>query len=146
MRVRPIHLLHFAALTLLLATVPSCGSPKEYDWRNRELAWKYGPTNGAARSEHLSATGTKGPGKITEGWKCNLTNGTTLTVRSYNLARSHRLLGKTKLIIGMFEKSGARLKTVTTDTLTSDNSSFTFELTEDITKPIWDLVIWFGKP
>ncbi len=147
MPVRPIHhLIHFGALTLLLATVSSCGSPKKYDWKNRDVAWKYGPTNGAARFEHLTATGTQGKGKITEGWHCNLTDGKTLTVKPYNLAKSHSLFGKTKLIIGMFDKSGARLHTVTTDPLTTDNATFTFELSEEITKPIWDLVIWFGKP
>ena len=144
---RPIrHLTYFGALTLLLATIPSCSKPTQYDWKNRNVAWKYGPTNGAARSEHLTATGTKGKSKITDGWQCNLTDGKTLTVKPYNLAKSHSLFGKTKLIISMFDKSGARLHTVTTDPLTTDNSKFTFELDEEIATPMWDLIIWFGKP
>lgn len=146
MRVCPIHLFHFAALTLLLATVPSCGSPEKFDWKNREVDWKYGPTKGGARSEHLIATGTQGDDPISEGWKCELVDGKTLTVRPYNLSKSHSLFGKTKLIISMFDRTGAKLHTVVTDTLTTDHATFTFELGEDITKPMLDLIIWYGKP
>ncbi|MGK0204863.1 MAG: hypothetical protein ACI89X_003327 [Planctomycetota bacterium] len=145
MRVRPSHLLHYAALTLLLATVPSCGSPKKFDWKNRDIHWTYGPKHGGATFEHLTATGTQGPGKIAEGWKCYLTDGKTLTVKSYKLAKSHSLIGKTKLVISMFNKSEIKLHTIFTDTLTADNSTFTFELDEEFAKPLWDLVIWYKK-
>ena len=146
MRVRPISCLsHFLALGLLLAAVPSCGSPKKFDWKNCEVHWKYGPTKGAARSEHLIGTGTRGDDPITGGWNCLLSDGKTLTVKPYQLNTSHKLLGKTALVISMFDKSGGKLHTVRSETLTQDTKVLTFELTEDITKKLWDLIIWYGK-
>lgn len=140
-----IRLFACAALTTLVAS-SSCSKPKPYDWKNRDISWAYGPTQGAARSEHLEGTGTKGPGKITEGWKCHLVDGNKLTIKPYNLAKSHALFGKTKLIVGLFDKSGAQLQTLTTGTLTKENASFEFDVEEKVAKPLWDLVIWYGKP
>lgn len=146
MRVLHFHqALPYVVLSCLLATVPSCKSQKKYDWKNREIAWTYGPTTGAARSEHLIGTGTKGARAIAEGWKCRLSAGKHLTVKPYKLAASHALFGKATMIISLFDKTGAKIATIRSEAITAQNATFSFEITEDLAKPLYDLVIWFGK-
>ena len=144
MRARLIrHPLYFAALAFLLAALPCCGSKKEYDWKNRDLAWAYAPTKGGAILEHLSGTGTKGS-PIAHGWKCLLIDG-DLTIKPYKLSKTHTLFGKTKMVIGLFNKSEKKIGTVRTGTITKDKATFSFEIKEDVAKQVWDVIIWFVK-
>ncbi len=146
MRSRPVHYRHgYAALALLLALVPSCGSETKYDWKNREIPWTYGPTTGTARPEHLTGTGTKGGSAIAKGWKCRLSDGKRLTVKPYQLAQSHTLFGKAVMIVGLFDKNGEQLDSIRSDAIAAENATFSFELTEAMAKTLHDLVIWFGK-
>ena len=148
MRVSPTKSLRSAsALACLLFALPSCGKKQTVDWRNRDVAWKFGPTTGAARSEHLIATGTKrGSTPLAEGWNCRLIDGKTLTVKPYKLTTDHRLFGKTIMRIGLFNKASERLGTVSSEVITADNASFSFEIPAEHAKPLWDLIIWFRKP
>ena len=139
------HLSRYALLMLLLAAASACGSKTPYDWKNREIAWVYGPTSGGATSEHLKGTGSRGPGPIAVGWKCRLSDGNKLTVKPYQLSKSHALFGKAKMIIGLFNKGGEKIDTVRTDTITAKNATFSLEIKEDVAKPLWDVVIWFAK-
>jgi len=140
---RPTSLATLAMASLLL-TLPSCEEAKKYDWKNREISWTYGPTRGAATSVHLNGTGTKGS-PIAAGWKVLLSDGKTLTVKPYKLAKSHALFGKCKMIISLFNKGSEQIHTMQTEAITADNATFTFELTEEQAKPAWDSVIWFRK-
>ena len=147
MRVCPTKCLRSSfALACLLFALPSCGSKQATDWRNRDVAWKFGPTTGAARSEHLTATGNKGSKPLAQGWNCRLVDGKTLTVKPYKLANNHSLFGKTIMRIGLFNKASERLGTVSSDVITADNASFSFEIPAEHAKPLWDLIIWFRKP
>ena len=98
----------YAALTLLLSTIPSCDDAPAADDNKREIDWRYGPTTGAARSEHLQGTGTKGGKPIAEGWKCHLVDGKKLTVTPYHLAKSNPLFGDTLMILGLFDRLGVK--------------------------------------
>ena len=138
---RPV--LRPAALALLLATVPSCGAETKFDWKNRELSWVYGPTADTATYEHLAATGNKGKGPIAKGWKCRLSDGRQLLVEPYELSSSHALFGKVIMIVGLFDSSGNQIETVRSAPITASNASFSFDLSEDVAKPLYDLVIWF---
>jgi hypothetical protein len=144
MRARLIrHPLYFAALAFLLVVLPCCGSKKEYDWKNRDLAWAYAPTKGGAILEHLRGTGTKGS-PIAHGWKCLLIDG-DLTIKPYELSKTHALFGKTKMVIDLFNKSEKKIGTVRTGTITKDKATFSFEIKEDVAKQVWDVIIWFVK-
>ena len=145
MRARQIHPLIATALVFFMAALPSCGSKPDYDWKNREIHWTYGPRTGAATSEHLTGTGTKGSGAIAAGWNCRLSDGKQLTVKPYQLAESHTLFGNAKMIIGLFDRTDQRLDTVRTEAITDKNATFTFELQEAVAKPLTEVVIWFGK-
>lgn len=131
-------------MAALLLTLPSCEEAKKYDWKNREITWTYGPTSGAATSAHLNGTGKKGS-PLAAGWKLHLSDGNKLTVKPYKLAKSHSLFGNCKMIISLFNKGSEQLHTVTSDAITAENATFSFELTEAQAKPIWDSVIWFRK-
>ena len=135
----------YAALTLLLSTIPSCGDAPAADDNKREIDWRYGPTTGAARSEHLQGTGTKGGKPIAEGWKCHLVDGKKLTVTPYHLAKSNPLFGDTLMILGLFDKNSQRIGTLRSEAITAYNATFTFELSDDLAKQLYDLIIWFGK-
>ncbi|MEO6597638.1 MAG: hypothetical protein ABIP94_23080 [Planctomycetota bacterium] len=146
MRPRQIHHpVGSAALAFLLAAVPSCGSETKYDWKNREIAWRYGPTTGTARSEHLTATGTKGAGAITEGWQCRLSDGKRLTVEPYHLAQSHALFGKVAMVVGLFDKEGKQLESLRSAAITAQDATFSFEIAEAVAQLLYDVVIWFRE-
>lgn len=129
---------------MLLSALPSCGSKKEYDWKNRDIAWTFGPTSGGAISEHLRGTGKNGS-PLAVGWKCRLSDGKDLTIEPYQLSKTHALLGKTTMVIGLFNKKGEKLDSVRTEAITADKATFSFEIKEDVAKRIWDAVIWFAK-
>lgn len=146
MQARQIHRpLGSAALAFLLAVMPSCGSEQKYDWKNREIPWTYGPVKGGATSEHLRGTGTQGSGAIAVGWKCRLSDGVRLTVTSYDLAQSHSLFGKVLMSVGLYDNKGKQLEMVRTEAITAENATFSFEITEAVAKPLYDVVIWFRK-
>lgn len=125
--------------------VPACSNKAPYDWKNREIAWTYGPTKGGATLEHLKGTGTKGPGPIAVGWKCRLSDGSKLEVKPYQLSKEHALFGKTKMTIGLFDKSGKKLESFRSEVITADNATSSFELQEAVAKSLWDVVIWYVK-
>ena len=133
-----------AALAALLTAVSSCGKEEPYDWKNRKIGWTYAPTTGTALPEHLSATGT-GSTALAKGWQCKLSDGKQLTIAPYQLERSHPQFGKVIMSIGLFDKTGKRLHTVQTEVVTAENATSTFELTEDVARPLFDLVIWFRE-
>lgn len=133
------------ALAFLFAALPSCGAEKKYDWKNREIPWTYGPTNDTATQVHLTGTGKKGPGAISKGWQCRLVDGKNLVVRPYELASSHALFGKVILSVGLFDQSEKQLGDFTSGTVTAENATFTFELTEAMAKTLNDVVIWFRE-
>lgn len=144
MQTRPIHPLWSAiAAAFVLAVVPSCGGGTKHDANNREIAWTYGPTSGTARSEHLIATGTKGPGALAKGWKCRLSDGRTLTVRPYELAESHALFDKVTMIVTLFEANGDELESFHSEAITATNATFAFEITAAAAGSLHDVVIWF---
>ena len=65
-----------AAVALMLAAVAACGSRTVADPKNREVAWAYGPTVGAATSEHVRGAGKEnGVAPIAQGWQCRLHDG-----------------------------------------------------------------------
>ena len=64
----------------------------------------------------------------------------------HELATDHRLFGKTIMRIGLFNKASERLGTVSSEVITADNASFSFEIPAEHAKPLWDLIIWFRKP
>lgn len=134
-----------AFLGAMLLALPSCEEAKKVDWKNREIAWKYGPTTGAASSIHLTGTGKKGKGPIAKGWKMHLKDGKELTIKPYKLSDEHALFGKSKLIIGLFNKAGDEIHKVRSEAITKDTASFSFDLTKAQAKPIWDAIIWFAK-
>ena len=134
------------AFAFAFATLASCGGdPEKYDWRNRELAWKYGPTRGTASPTHLRATGTRGGKPLAQGWRIHLVDGHRMTVQPYRLAPEHKLFGKTTLAIEMFDKNSEPIDTLVTDPLTRDRASFTFELDEGIARRVYDLILWYRK-
>ncbi|MFK7742766.1 MAG: hypothetical protein AB8H80_20815 [Planctomycetota bacterium] len=133
-----------AGITLALLTATSCGGKtKPVDRSNRDLAWKYGPTNGSATSTHLRGSGTQGGSAMAEGWRCKLREGKRVTVTPYKLEKKHPLLGKAKLAVGLFEPSGEMLELLFSDPITADSSSFDFELKAETSKKLNDIVIWY---
>lgn len=132
-----------AVLGAALAALPSCGSEQQYDWKNREIPWTYGPTTGTARPEHLSGTGTTGGDAISKGWKCRLSDGSRLTVAPFELAESHELFGKAGMNVGLFDRHGEQLDSRRSEAITAENATFTFEIDAEVGKQLHDLVIWF---
>lgn len=139
--------LRAGALTAACAAIAACGGEPApaYDWRNRELAWKYGPTTGTAPLEHLLGTGTKRGAPMAEGWRCELKDGETLTVRPYKLAERHEMFGKAGLVVGLFDRDSQQITTLRGGPITEDNATFTFELTAAIAEQVYDLILWYGK-
>ena len=133
------------ALALACAALGSCGGNAAANADGRELAWKYGPTNGGATPEHLGGSGTLGNHPIAEGWKFRIGDDRHLTVRPYKLAKEHPFFGKVTMTVGLFDKAEKRLETVHTGTITADNASFSLELGEATAKQAYDVVIWFVK-
>ena len=142
---RPVPL-HHAIAGLLVTAWASCGQAEPYDWRNRDVDWTYGPTNPTARAEHLRATGTKGGAAIAEGWKVRLSDASRLTVRPYRLAQSHPLFGEVVMSISLFDRDGKRLETVQSEAVTATNATFAFDVSEDLARSLYDVVIWFREP
>lgn len=137
-----------AAGLALCAMLTACGAKDQpaYDWRNRDLAWKYGPTTGTATPEHLAGTGKQGKAAMAEGWKCELSGGTKLTIRPFRLADQHPMFGKAGLVVGLFDKSEQRMTVLRTDKpVTKENATFTFDLDEATGKKVYDLILWYGK-
>ncbi len=138
---------HLAVAALpLLATLSACGGGEPYDWKNREISWRYGPTTTAARAEHLAATGkaknSKGP--IAKGWKLRLVDAQKLTVQPYQLSESHESFGAVKMLVNLYDRSDQRIGIKETPAITADNASFTFELTAELAQKLGDVVIWFA--
>ena len=146
MRVQQISLSVRCAALAAMLLMQCCGTEQKYDWKNRDIAWTYGPQNGGATSEHLAGSGKKGPGAIAVGWKCRLSEGKTLTVKPYQLSASHALFGKVIMIIGLFDKTGKQLETVRSEVITAEQATSSLELTEELAKSLYDVVIWFRKP
>ena len=124
-----------------------CGGDTEpaYDWRNRELAWKYGPTHGTAPLEHLLGTGKKRGKPMAEGWKCVLRDGEKLVIRPFRPAAKHEMFGKAGLVVGLFNRAEDQITTLRTPAITKDNFTFTLELDEETARAVYDLVLWYGK-
>lgn len=137
----PFHPTAFAFL--LVAT--ACGDKAAVDPNNREVSWIYGPTKGGASAEHVRGTGKEGGAAVAKGWQCRLQDGKRLTVKPFELAESHALFGKVVMVVGLYDKNGKDLTTVTSTPLTAENAAFTFELTDAVAKELWDLVIWYRK-
>lgn len=134
-----------AALTLLLVAATSCGEAKKYDWKNRDVAWKFGPLQGGATFEHRQGAGKNGGKALAEGWKLGLVEGNRLTVKAYKLNKSHSLLGKVLVRVGLYDKQSKNLVIVDSETVTVDNASFSFDVSEDVAKKTWDAIVWFAK-
>jgi hypothetical protein len=132
----------------LCATAASCGGGNErpsYDWRNRELAWKYGPTTGTASPQHLLGTGTKRGAPIAEGWKVDLSEGAKLTVRPYKLAAQHELFGKAGLIVALYDKASQQIEVLRTPAIGPGQATFTLDVDPAVAKATYDLILWYGE-
>ncbi|MEZ6036572.1 MAG: hypothetical protein R3F29_03770 [Planctomycetota bacterium] len=135
-----------ASLALVLIATAACGGEpaKSTDWKNRELAWKYGPTTGAGSPTHLGATGTQGA-PIAKGWKMHLVDGTKVTVKPFELSKQHGLFGKCVMAVELFDKQSQKIETLVSTPITADGATFSFDVTEDIAKKTWDAIVWFRK-
>ncbi len=134
-----------SAAAAFLFAAAACGERVQSDPANREVSWTYGPMSEVASAEHSQGVGGKnGPG-ITKGWKCRLENGKRLVVRPYELASSHPLFGKVVLAVGLFDKNGKDIETLTSGVITATNATFTFDLSEASAARLWDLVFWYRK-
>lgn len=143
-RRNPVLLLAGAAAPLWLV-LAACGSRAAADPNQREVPWTYGPTKGGATAEHVQGIGGKDRPGISKGWQCRLQNGKTLIVRPYQLASSHPLFDQVVLEIGLFDKAGQELTSVTSGAVTAGNATFSFELEAGIASQLLDVVIWFRK-
>ena len=76
----------------------------------------------------------------------DLVDGKTLTVKPYKLTTDHRLFGKTIMRIGLFNKASERLGTVSSEVITADNASFSFEIPAEHAKPLWDVIVRTRTP
>lgn len=130
-------------LLFLLSAAGACGSRTATDPGNREVAWTYGPTTGGATAEHVQGTGGKGGAAIARGWQCRLQDGKRLTIVPYQLASSHPLFGKVRMSVGLFDKTGKQIASIDSGVITAQNAAFTFELSDDVARQLWDLVIWY---
>ena len=137
--------LRSSALAILLAAMAACGSRAAVDPDNREVPWTYGPTTGGATMEHARGTGKEGGAAVAKGWNCRLQDGKRLVVKPYQLAESHALFGKVVMSFGLFDKAGKEITTVVSPLLTTQNATFTFELTDATAKQLLDVVIWYRK-
>ncbi len=135
--------LRVLALSWLACACSADAAPS--DWRNRELAWKYGPTTGTASLVHLEATGTKGSGPIAKGWKLHLVDGTRMTLSPYQLADQHALFGTVRIAVGLFDKQSQPIETVVSDVITADGGPYSFEIDEATAKRAWDAILWFRR-
>ncbi|MCB9876973.1 MAG: hypothetical protein H6835_05150 [Planctomycetes bacterium] len=135
-----------ASLALVLFATAACGgeAAEQTDWKNRELAWKYGPTTGAGSPTHLAATGTQGA-PIAKGWKVHLVDGTKVTVHPFELSKQHELFGKCVMAVELYDKQSQKIETLVSTPITADGATFSFDVTEDIAKKTWDAIVWFRK-
>ncbi|HEX5051680.1 MAG TPA: hypothetical protein VFZ65_07915 [Planctomycetota bacterium] len=133
------------ALTLLLAAPAACGGSDgdaATSWRDRELAWRYGPTSGIATATHCAGAGARGK-PIAAGWHVRVEGGKTLAVSPHELAASHALFGKVKLAVELYGRDSKLIETLVTPTITAGNASFTLDLSEATAQRTWDAVLWF---
>ena len=130
-----------AAIATVL-TACSGGSIEPYDWRNRDLAWKYGPTKTAPRA-HLLGTGAEGGQPMAEGWHCEIRGGDKLTIRPYKLAKQHQLFGEAGLAVGLFNRDSSMIKTLQTEAITETPATFSFDLDEPTAKQVFDVILYY---
>jgi|GEM_PF-3063173 len=144
----PKHLTAMIALSGALAiTTTACGGDgaAAYDWRDRDIAWKYGPTPPSASAEHLLGTGKKRGTPIAEGWRCTLRGGTQLTVKPFKLASEHELFGEVKLMVNLYDRDSQRITILSSDTISEQSASFAFELDLATAERLYDLILYFKK-
>lgn len=132
-------------IAALLAAVAACGGKTAADPDNREVPWAYGPRTSTSTTEHLQGSGHEGGAAIAKGWQCRLQGGKQLSIRPYQLATEHALFGKVVLSVSLFDTTGKELGSFVSSAITPQNASFTFEVSPDVAKQLWDLVIWYRK-
>lgn len=132
-------------LTALVGAVAACGAKTAVDPNNREVPWAYGPRTSTSTAEHLQGSGHEGGMAIAKGWQCRLQGGKQLSIRPYQLATEHALFGKVALSVSLFDTTGKELGSFVSSAITPQNATFTFEVTEDVAKRLWDLVLWYRK-
>ena len=139
-----------AAVTCVLAfaLLSGCGGSKDaaYDWRNRDLAWKYGPTHGTATREHLLGTGTLRGEAMAEGWRCELVEGKQLSIRPFRLADEHELFGEACLVVSLFDRQEEEITTLRTTAVNQGAATFSLDLDEATARAVCDLILYYGKP
>ena len=142
----PGALRQFARALPLLVTLAACGEDKPYDWKNRVIDWRYGPTTTAARAEHLAATGkaknSKGP--IATGWQLRLVNGEKLTIQPFELADDHESFGAVKMVINLYDRAEKRIAIEQSPPIEKGMTELSIPLDEEISKQLRDVVIWFA--
>ena len=82
---------------------------------------------------------------MAQGWRCELSDGKTLTVRPYKLERQHEMFGKAGLVVGLFNRDSQQIETLRTSAITADNATFSFELDAATAEAVYDLILWYGK-
>ena len=139
-----------AAVTCALACalLSGCGSSKDeaYDWRNRDLAWKYGPTHGTATREHLLGTGTMRGEAMAQGWRCALVGGEKITIAPFRLADEHELFSQACLVVSLFDRQEEEITTLRTAAIEKGAATFSLELDEATARAACDLILYYGKP
>lgn len=137
-----------AACAFACALIAACGGADEqaYDWRNRDLAWKYGPTHGTATREHLLGTGTLRGEAMAEGWRCELVEGKRLTIKPFRLADEHELFGEAGLVVSLFDRQEEEITTLRTTAVNRGAATFSLDLDEATARAVSDLILYYGKP
>lgn len=151
MRARAIqrHLHTAVAAALLLVALPSCGGSGAGSggdtWRDRELAWRYGPTSGTAAPTHRAGAGTTGA-PLAEGWRVHIVGGSKLTAAAYRLAKEHPLFGKAALAVALYDRDGKSIEMLVSPPITAANARFEFAIDEAVAKRTHDAILWFRDP
>lgn len=140
--VRSFRPIVFAAVAVAVA---ACGGKIAADPNNREIPWTYGPRTSTSTAEHLQGTGHEGGAAIAKGWQCRLQGGKQLVIRPYQQASDHAMFGKVALAVSLFDTKGKEIGSFVSSAITPQNASFTFELSADVAKQLWDLVLWYRK-
>lgn len=143
MHVRLLRPLSYASLLASALALVGCAEEAPYDWRNRELAWKYGPTSGTASQTHMLGTGTKGKGAIAQSWHLHLKDAHTLSLKPYQLASQHELFGRAKVAVQLFDKQSQSIETYVTEPVTAETEVFDFEIDEAVAKRAYDAILWY---
>lgn len=121
----------------------ACEGREAYDWRNRELAWKYGPTNGISSRAHVECAGATDKPALAEGWRITLVDGKRLLVAPYKLAESHPRFGKVVMAILLFDFHEKELGTVFSEPIDKDSAAFALPVDEEIAKQTYDAIVIF---